>query len=140
MRTTIETKRLATLTKAELKRVKQLTLKGKELPKNCFSLMYKSVIATDQRNKSVVLVRDEEDIIGWALLHKFVLGIIDKPKPHNVWEVELHVYVEPKHRRKGIGKKIVAKAKSLKRKLWPGIKMRPERWNNVSSKFYDKVW
>lgn len=135
----LETKQLAKASKKELKRLKELTLQPTEHNANThYSDMWLSLKHPKDKWKYVVIARDkEEKIIGWALLCKFVLGLIDKGKKQlPVYSVDLGVYVDPKHRRQGIGKKLVSKAKKLKRELWPGIRMYASPWNKGSTKFY----
>lgn len=140
---TLETKPLAKVSRRELKRLKELTLTSKELDDGLCSNMRAALKITKVKTKQVVIARDEENkIVGWALLHKFLLGFVYKGKIYKrknritKYAIDLNVYVDPKNRRQGIGKKLVSKAKKLKIELWPGIRLLVYPWNIGSVKFY----
>ena len=141
---TLETKPLDKVSRKELKRLQELTLSSKELDDDdLFSNMHSALKNTNNKNKQVVIAKDEENkIVGWSLLTKFLLGFIYKDKKNysgpkiTKYAVDLNVYVDPKHRRQGIGKRLVSKSKKLKRELWPGIRLLVYPWNIGSVKFY----
>lgn len=125
----IKTKDFDKLTNAELARVSRLTLdraRGSEMQDfldnplpNCKAILVRHSAA---RPKG-----DNQEIIAWALL---------KPSPNGV---AVQVYVKAPYRRKGIGTALVARAKRVKSRVWPGKQLEANSWNYVSGKFFKSV-
>ena len=95
-------------------RLKQLTV----CPDSCFNDDLKN-----KRKGRYLLAWSEGQIIGWALLSR---------RSDDAYQIG--VYVDPKHRRQGIGTKLVRRAKQIARRYQK--KIAGDHWNRSARQFF----
>lgn len=110
----IETKKFKQLTPYELKRCKKLNKGSRGLMRDLLKIE-----AQDKRSR-IILAKHRRRVVGWGLI---------TPEADPTWfDLELNVYVEQAHRKRGIGGFILERAALIIRRrkakcwMWRGSK------------------
>lgn len=88
-------------------------------------LMWRSYYHHPEAVRKVLMIKENGIIYGWAIVLKF---IYDE-------DSSFHVFVNAKHRRKGLGTRLMKKAI----KLFPRAKWDVSRHDRISEAFYDSI-
>lgn len=117
----ISVKKAKNIKGKELQTVYGLTIRGKNVS-SALRWRFREARKLDCSNFDVILAKEKDKIVGWGLLeHNYTWG-----------GTCIRMYVNRKYRRKGIGAKIVKKAKDLSEKI-PYVYM----WTKEAKGFFE---
>lgn len=90
---------------------------------------------TQPHSATVIIAFDAQHIIGWAIVYKRAKNKYLDRQPNVQRHTWIQLYVRESERRRGAGRKMVKKARSL----YPEIEIMFAPWSNTSRMFFDAV-